>query len=264
MKRISLFTCFTAFIITIYAQSYPKQENTIRVMSYNIQNGKGIDNVTDYQRIADVVANIAPDVVALQELDSVTNRSKGVDALEQLARLTAMYQVYGASINYDGGKYGIGVLSKEKPRSWKRIPLPGREEARSLLLVEFKDYVFGCTHFSLNADDRLTSVEIIDRAVKDFGKPVILAGDINATPRTPVIEAFRQNWAVLSDTAKMTFPSDKPSGTIDYIFGYKPKGFTYSVWQTLVPNTQASDHLPLFADIRLKAAKNAIKTRRSS
>ena len=255
MKKIFLSICLTAIFFAGYAQPYPQQENTIRVMSYNIQNGIGIDKATDYQRIADVIAGVAPDVVALQELDSATNRSKQVDVLSRLAALTAMYPVYGASIPYDGGKYGIGVLSKEKPVSWKRIPLPGREEARSLLMVEFKEYVLCCTHFSLNADDRRSSVDIIDQAVKDFSKPVILAGDLNATPRTPVLDAFRQNWLVLSDTARFTFPSDKPARTIDYIMGYTPKGYTYSVWQKRIPNTLASDHLPLFADIRLKAEK---------
>ena len=258
MKKLFLFICISIFFVTGYTQSYPKTENTIRVMSYNIQNGKGMDNVTDYQRVADVITYVAPDVVALQELDSVTNRSKQADVLTRLAALTAMYPVYGASIPYDGGKYGIGVLSKEKPLSWKRIPLPGREEARSLLMVEFKKYVLCCTHFSLNADDRRTSVDMIDQAVKDFNKPVILAGDLNATPKMPVLEAFRKNWIVLSDTARFTFPSDKPNRTIDYILGYTPKGYTCSVWQYRVPNTLASDHLPLFADIRLKTAKTDI------
>ena len=258
MKRIFFFINLSMFFIAGYTQPYPKTENTIRVMSYNIQNGKGMDNVVDYQRIADVITQTAPDVVALQELDSVTNRSKGVDVLTHLAALTAMYPVYGASIPYDGGKYGIGVLSKEKPLSWKRIPLPGREEARSLLIVEFKDYIIGCTHFSLNSEDRQASVAIIDQAVKDFNKPVFLAGDINATPDSPVLEAFRENWIILSDTAKFTIPSDNPNRTIDYLMGYTPKGYTYSVWQTRVLNTLASDHLPLFADVRLKTAKDSI------
>ena len=255
MKKLSLYICLAAFFIAGYAQAYPQTENTIRVMSYNIQNGKGMDNEVDYQRIADVITDVRPDVVALQELDSVTNRSKGVDVLARLAGLTAMYPVYGASIPYDGGQYGIGVLSKEKPLSWKRIPLPGREEARSLLMVEFAKYIFCCTHFSLNTDDRQASVSIINQTVKDYDKPVILAGDINATPSSTVLESFRENWEILSDTARFTIPSDQPARTIDYIMGYTPKGYTYSVWQTRVLNTLASDHLPLFADVRLKTAE---------
>ena len=258
MRKICFFICLSTWIITGYAQTYPQTERTIRVMSYNIRNGRGMDNAVDYQRIADVITQTAPDVVALQELDSVTNRNAGVDVLSQVASLTAMYSVYGASIPYDGGKYGIGVLSKQKPLSWKRIPLPGREEARSLLMVEYNDYILCCTHFSLNNEDRLASVDIINQAVKDYDKAVILAGDLNAAPNTPVLEAFLQSWAILSDTSKYTFPADKPERTIDYILGYTPKGYTCSVWQTRVPNTLASDHLPLFADIRLKTAKDKL------
>ena len=223
MKKIFLYICFSAIFISGYTQSYPQMENTIRVMSYNIQNGLGMDNKVDYQRIADVITGIAPDVVALQELDSVTNRRGGVDVLSRLAALCAMYPVYGASIPYDGGKYGIGVLSKQKPLLWKRIPLLGREEARSLLMVEFKDFVLCNTHFSLNEEDRLASVDIINRAVKDFDKAVILAGDINAKPESPVLEAFQQNWITLSNPRQFTFPSDEPDRTIDYILGYTPK-----------------------------------------
>ncbi len=259
MKKIFLFLCLFIVAVIGYGQPFPQTESTTRVMSYNVRNARGLDEKVDYQRIADIINNVAPDVVALQELDSVTNRSNKVDVLSQLAGLTAMYSVYGASIPFDGGKYGIGVLSKQKPLSWKRIPLPGREEARSLLLVEFKDYVLCCTHFSLNNDDRQASVSIIDQAVRDFNKPVFLAGDINATPESPVLEAFKQNWTILTNTKQLTIPADKPKETIDYIFGYTPKGYTYSVWQTRVLNEPvASDHLPLFADVRLKTAKAGI------
>jgi len=253
MKKIFLCISLSVLALTGYTQPYPQSENTVRVMSYNIHNGKGMDNIVDYQRIADVILDIAPDMVALQELDSVTNRSDGVDVLSRLAEFTAMYPVFGASIPYDGGKYGIAVLSKQKPLSWKRIPLPGREEARSLLMVEFADYLFCCTHFSLNADDRLSSVSIIDQAVKDFNKPVILAGDINAAPESSVLEAFGRNWIVLNNIQHFTSPSANPRRTIDYIMGYTAKGFKYPVLQTRVVNTLASDHLPLFADVRLSA-----------
>jgi endonuclease/exonuclease/phosphatase family metal-dependent hydrolase/Icc-related predicted phosphoesterase len=258
MKKGFLSFIFAMTILCGYAQPYPQQENTVRVMSYNVRNAKGMDDVTDYQRIADVINEAAPDVVALQELDSVTGRSRGVDVLTRLAGLTAMFAVYGASIPFDGGQYGIGVLSKEKPVSWKRIPLPGREELRSLLIVEFKNYILGCTHFSLNGDDRQASVAIINEAVRAFNKPVFLAGDLNATPESPVMQAFRDKWVILNDTAKFTIPSDKPRRTIDYIMGYTPKGQVYSVWQTRVINTEASDHLPLFADVRPSTPKAGI------
>ncbi len=186
MKKLFLYALFTAWVIfpNQAAAEYPKTDNTVRIMSYNIRNARGLDDVTDYGRIADIINNVSPDVVALQELDSVTNRSKQVDVLSRLGDLTKMYAVYGASIPYDGGKYGVGILSKEKPLSWKRIPLPGREEARSLLIAEFEQYMVCCTHFSLQDEDRQASVEIIRRAVSSYEKPVFLASRSSWRGRT--------------------------------------------------------------------------------
>lgn len=123
-----------------------------------------MDNIIDYKRIANVILHVAPDVVALQELDSATLRSKGIIILNELASLMDMNKIYGLSITYQGGKYRIGILTKEKPVKWDIVSLPGREERRSLLIVELKNYVICCTHFSLIEEDRIASVNIINNA----------------------------------------------------------------------------------------------------
>jgi endonuclease/exonuclease/phosphatase family metal-dependent hydrolase len=249
MKKVIMFL-FLAISVFAVSCRQSQTENTIRAMSYNVRNGLGLDDITDYRRIANVITGLAPDIVALQELDSVTNRSGQTDVLLHLSELTQMHAVYGASIAFDGGKYGIGILSKQEPLSWKRIPLPGREELRSLLVVELPDYVFCCTHFSLTEEDCNASVPLIEETLKAYDKPVVLAGDINATPESPVLDAFRKKWKVLSDPAQPTFPADKPEQTIDYLFGYLPDKFVYSVRQTQVVNEPvASDHRPVFVDV---------------
>jgi endonuclease/exonuclease/phosphatase family metal-dependent hydrolase len=90
-------------------------DNTITILSYNVRNCLGLDNAVNYQRVADVINRANADIVALQELDSATSRSKGVSVLNELATLTGMIPTYRASIDFRGGKYGIGVLSREKP-----------------------------------------------------------------------------------------------------------------------------------------------------
>jgi len=228
-------------------------------MSYNVRNGMGLDNITDYGRIAGVINAIAPDVVGLQELDSVTNRSNHTDVLREIANRTCMYATYGAAIDYDGGKYGIGILSKEKPISTKNIPLPGREEERTFLIAEFEKYVFCCTHWSLTREDREASVNIINDAVKNYEKPVIITGDFNSRPDSEVIKHFSENWKMLSDSKQPTFPANEPKGAIDYIFGYTPNGQVYSVFNRMVVNEPiASDHRPLFADIRFKVPSDKV------
>ena len=93
-----------------------------------------LDDVTDFRRTAAVINKVCPDVVAVQEIDSVTGRSGGKDVLREIAGLTLMHHMYAPAIDYDGGKYGIGMLSKEKPLGYRYLPLPGREEARALLV----------------------------------------------------------------------------------------------------------------------------------
>ena len=74
MKTCLLFLLLAiSFALPVKGQStFPKEENSLRILSYNVRNCKGMDNLTDYQRVADVINKIAPDVVAVQELDSVT------------------------------------------------------------------------------------------------------------------------------------------------------------------------------------------------
>jgi endonuclease/exonuclease/phosphatase family metal-dependent hydrolase len=233
----------------------PERSVFLRVMTYNIRNGQGMDDQTDYDRTAAVIADMHPDVIALQEVDSVTNRSQQADVLQELAKRTKMYATFSASIVFDGGKYGIGVLSKEKPLAWQRFELPGREEKRSLLLVEFPDYVFACTHFSLHEEDRLASVEIIRNVAERYEKPVILAGDFNDSPDSSVLSRLEENWQLLSDVRQFTYPSDAADDTIDYLLGYRSEKFACSIVRNgVLNNCPASDHLPLFADIYLKSS----------
>jgi len=230
-----------------------RKPKTIRILSYNVKNCNGMDGVTDYRRVAEIIKRVGPDVVALQELDSATLRSKGVVVLDTLAKLTGMHQSFGASIAYQGGKYGVGVLSVEKPLGWKREQLPGREEERSILFVEFRNFVLGCTHFSLTPDDRLASVAIVNEAAKSWSKPVFLAGDINANPSSAVIQSFSTGWKILNDTSAYTIPSDKPRRCIDYVMALRSPGLNFLTRTAAVEQEPvASDHLPVWVEVRIR------------
>ena len=224
----------------------------LTIMSYNVRNCTGMDGVTDYQRVADVILKAGADVVALQELDSATQRSGGVVVLGELARLTGMFGVYGPAIDFQSGKYGVGMLLKERPLSWEIHPLPGREEIRTLLAVELDNCIVCCTHFSLTAEDRLESVRIIEELVKGFEKPAFLAGDINDLPDSDVLRRLGLTWTVLSDPEKFTHRSDKPAKCIDYIFGLTNEKYGFKVMERVVGEEPfASDHLPLWVKVEI-------------
>jgi endonuclease/exonuclease/phosphatase family metal-dependent hydrolase len=220
-------------------------------MSYNVHNFVGMDDRTDYQRIADVINNAEPDLVALQEIDSATLRSKGVYTLREVALRTGMHPVFAPAIEFQGGKYGIGILARENPIRFHIQPLPGREERRVLLVAEFEKYVFACTHFSLTPADQLASVDIIREAVKDITKPFFLAGDMNSEPDSPPQLALREMFNVLNDPEVNTEPSVNPASCIDYIYAHRKNPVYRLLRREVIDERTASDHLPLFVDIAL-------------
>lgn len=226
----------------------PAQGDTICVMSYNVHNAVGMDGVRDVSRLARIITATGADLVAIQEVDSVTRRSEGRYILGDLAAETNMHQVFAPAIDFDGGRYGIGLLSREQPLSVRRLPLPGAEEERTLLLVEFEDYIMGVTHLSLTDADRLASVDILAREAAAFDKPLILAGDFNASPDSPAIEALSQTFTPLSDAASPTFPADNPTVTIDYIM-YKGDNPPAVLSSQVVNEPMASDHRPVTASL---------------
>lgn len=233
--------------------------NTLRMMSYNIRNGMGIDDHTDYDRTAAAILRVAPDVVAVQEVDSVTRRSGQTDVLRVLAVKTGLYPVFAPAISYDGGQYGIGLLSKEKPVSSRYLPLPGREEARALLVVEFPTYVFCCTHLSLTPEDGIASVPVIRRVAEETAKPLFIAGDWNATNGSQLLAEMQKDFQLLNDPKQPTFPADRPDSCLDYIAGYVGKGKPFvCLSSAVVDEPLASDHRPIVAEVRLEATRDTL------
>lgn len=236
-----------------------RDNNTLRIMSYNIRGGRGMDNVFDLQRTADVINKVCPDVVAVQEVDSVTGRSGQRDVLRELGELTLMFPTYAPAIDYDGGKYGIGMLSKEKPLNYRYLPLPGREEERVFLLVEFENYIYGCTHLSLTEEDRMKSLPILKKEAAAAHKPLFLAGDMNAAPEDAFIRELQKDFAILTNTKIKTFPAHTPRETLDYIAAFAKDTTVFVRLSTQVPDEPvASDHRPVVTDIVFKQPASRI------
>lgn len=263
MKNLILWAATVLLLLpvseTLLAGNNQQERNTLRIMSYNIRNGKGMDNVTNYQRIADVINRMKPDVVAVQEVDSVTGRSGQTNVLQELSERTLMFRTFAPAIDYNGGKYGIGVLSKEKPVSAQRFPLPGREEARVLLVVEFEKYIFCCTHLSLTPADQELSLPIIRKVAQESNKPFFIAGDWNATASSSLLADIQKNFTIITNPKQPTFPADEPDSCLDYIAAYKTENLPFTRLSCFVCNEPvASDHRPVIADIVFKSNKEDI------
>lgn len=248
MKR----NLFLSALFTMLAFT-PTLAQRVNILSYNVHNCIGMDKQYDYQRIANVINQTAPDIVALQELDSATTRNKGVYALGELERLTGMHGTYAPAIPYQGGRYGIGILSKKAPLTYKTIPMPGREEERVFLIAEYKDYVFCATHQSLTPEDQLLAIPLIEKALQGIRKPIFMAGDMNSSPESVPQQQLAAHFTTLSDTASYTFPADIPDRCIDYIYGYSKNGYRFDVQhRKVVEDTIASDHRPVQVVVRIK------------
>ena len=245
MKNNLLFIFAALFIFSAQAQ------NTLKLMSYNIKNANGMDNVCNFQRIANVINNTSPDVVAIQEVDSMTNRSGQKYVLGEIAERTQMHGYFAPAIDYDGGKYGIGLLTKQVPLRLQSLPLPGREEARTLILAEFADYIYCCTHMSLTEEDRMKSLELVKAFTSSSTKPLFLAGDMNAEPESGFIKELQKDFQILSNPKQHTFPAPDPKETIDYIATLKQNAKGFAVISAKVINEpMASDHRPILVELR--------------
>src|SRR5678816_4124683 len=87
-------------------------KKTLRIMTYNIHVGVGMDKKLDLQRIADVINKERPDLVGLQEVDRGVERTQRKDEIVELAQLTRMEYAFAPNLDYQGGKYGVAILSR--------------------------------------------------------------------------------------------------------------------------------------------------------
>ena len=233
------------------------QAQRVRVLTYNIHHGEGTDAVLDLERIARVITNTQPDLVALQEVDNRTERTGRVNQAAELGRLTGMHAVFGKAMDYQGGGYGLAILSRWPIAQTQRHPLPSTEghEPRALLLVRVRadpmdkeGFWFGSTHLDHTREDlnRMNHARRIIEVVAGMGQaPVILAGDFNAVPETPVMEMLFEHF---SDGSAMdprpTIPVVNPMRRIDYVL-FRPHNKWMAKETRVLPEEVASDHRPL-------------------
>ena len=250
--------------IAIYAPERPAQEKPVKIMSYNIRHGAGLDGKLNPERQMKIIAAEKPDFVGLQEVDVNTKRTHGLDSREAYARGTGMTATFAKAIDCEGGDYGVMVLSKQKPLSVERIPLPGGEP-RVLLVCEFPDCYFATTHFccSTNPTDRLTSVEIIRRTLSRLSplKPFYLTGDWNDVADSRTLGAMSRFMKILSVRDCQTYhgspqfdakgrPYDMKRFCIDYIAVDKLHADVRRVGDArLIEAREASDHVPTLVNL---------------
>jgi endonuclease/exonuclease/phosphatase family metal-dependent hydrolase len=239
---------------------------SIRVVTYNIHhaNPPSAGSAIDVIAIANVIKQQNPDLVALQELDVNTTRSgSNLNQAAELGRLANMNYFFAKAINYAGGEYGVGILSKYPITSTSNTPLPTASgtngEPRTLAtanitLPDGKKIVFASTHLDAQAGDtnRVIQVNKIVELLQQEQAPVIIAGDFNAVPGTRVINALDAAFTRSCITGcGFTIPVNNPNKTIDFI-AFKPSNKFKVLEHKVIDEKYASDHLPVLAVLQLQ------------
>jgi endonuclease/exonuclease/phosphatase family metal-dependent hydrolase len=222
----------------------PQTPLTLRVLSYNIHHGEAMDKKFDYQRLAKVINDLSPDLVALQEVDVGTERASGADQAALLGKLCKMHHAFGQAMPYQGGQYGEAILSRFPIEKTLVHPLPYQfeEEPRSALEVRIDPrgigpMAFVGTHLChQKSENRLQQTHrISQRFSKQEGGPVILAGDFNARPGSePMKVLFDAGWT----------DAVAPRSVIDYVL-LRPRGPWKVKEVTVIDERVVSDHKPV-------------------
>ena len=241
---------------------YLSSKQTLRVMTYNIHVGVGMDKQLNLQRIADVINGEHPDLVGLQEVDRGVKRTEGKDEIAELAKLTSMNYAFAHNLDYQGGQYGVAILSrfliqKIDHRKYENL----REaERRGMLRIEIdlngRIINFVTTHLDYQYDDgRVFETQQMLKFLDSVKGPLIVVGDFNDEPAVGayklMLTRFRDAWTSTKTKADgLSYPADKPAKRIDYIFTHQSDRIRAK--RAWVVSTLASDHLPVVSDLEIR------------
>ena len=247
--------------------SFASPPGALRVLTYNIHHAEGIDGKLDMERIARVINSAQPDIVALQEVDQGTDRTLKQDQPAMLSQLTKMTVLFGKNIDYQGGGYGNAVLSRLPMKLLKNIKLPclhygngtDDSEQRGALVVEIKTpkngpIVFVATHLDSRHPDRerLASAKLLNNCFNStyHGRTALLAGDLNATPTSPVLQRFGDAWHNATSGELATVSSQNPTRQIDFVL-CRPVNHWKILEVKVLNEPLASDHLPVLTVLEI-------------
>ncbi len=259
----SLVTLFAVVLLTINSVWTQKSNDgkIIKILSFNIYHGETMKGDFNLDVIAKVIIDADPDLVALQEVDFKTGRAKKYDLVTELGWRAKLAPVFARAMEFDGGEYGEGVLSRYSFLNTRNISLPYSPDNEPRAALEITTVLrsgdtisFIGTHLDHLKDetDRISQAKEINKVFTKNRYPSILAGDLNAVPGSKTINILEEKWKSSYDkkNTKFTFPSDKPNRKIDYVMLY-PKNRWKVLKTEVIQDTIASDHCAYLVTVML-------------
>lgn len=249
----------------------------LRVVTYNVHYCKGLDGRFAPDRIARILRELDPDIIALQELDVGNPRSRGDDQLAYLAEELGLHHLFCPSIVNGEEHYGHGLLSAHPISLVKKVRLPTgnvpviepRDGLHARIDFEGQPISIVSTHLGLARRERAAQIDRLLEA--DFlggippDRPALFLGDLNLSPGGKLYRRLNAGWGQVDGhdflrdvqahapghTALRTFPSFLPVRSLDHIFATRH----FTIKAVRAPSNlltrRASDHLPLVADLDL-------------
>ena len=179
----------------------------IRVGTFNIHGGKGLDGHRDLNRIAGCLRGMY--FVGLNEVHGANDRS-GRDQAEQLGQAQLAWLFVPTERRWWHEHFGNGAVSDDQVRSWQRIPLDsqGSASGRNSLLVSFERYPITAlvTHIDRSDPQRSAQLRQVIELFLSLTPPAILLGDLNTTSADPLIQEL-----LATPTPSMRWPVPPPN-----------------------------------------------------
>ena len=237
---------------------------SVRVVTYNIHRCRGLDRRTIPLRIAEVLASLEPDVVALQEVIGAGGLSS-VDQAEEIGAALAMGWVMSPTRKLRGHLFGNVVMSRlpikhhtQHDLSWRSCePRLAQRCDVALDAAGHLLHVYN-VHLGTALLERRHQAKRLGAIVQDrrVHGPKIVLGDFNEWTRglaTTTLNQMLKSVDLFEHVKRRkTYPGFFPVLHLDHIY-YEGN---VEVVKVELPRTRralvASDHLPLVADLRIR------------
>lgn len=249
-----------ASLLACASATTTSQRSDFVIATYNIRHGRGMDDVVNLRRTGDAIRTLGADIVALQEVDSVVQRSGSIDEPAALGAQLRMEHAYGRFMPYQGGAYGLAILSRFPIRRAHSLRLPDGNEPRVALFAEIElpsraRVLVVNVHFDWVANDsfRVKQVETLAAVLDTVRMPTVLLGDFNDVPGTRALTRWQARFRAAEKPARdhFTFSSTEPVKEIDHIL-LAPIAAWERASARVVTDAMTSDHRAVVAPLRLK------------
>ena len=264
MNMLNYRIILTVILVCTFIACHQSKTIDLKVMSYNIRHGEGMDRVLDLSRSADVIKAVAPHLCGLQEVDNFCSRSDSVGQTEYLAKYSAMQGTFGKFMNYQGGEYGMATLSDKRLLSSEILSLPdGKYEPRTSIvhsvelakgaIISFANVHFDWIEGKEGDNNRLAQAKTLVEYIDSLNLPALIIGDFNCTPDSPTMQYFKHQGFVFAEKGSdnLSFQGEE-RGEIDHLIYRNSKDLKFNVKAVdLLDQPIVSDHRPLVVDLEV-------------